>query len=177
MLHPLSGSITGTGRTGYTALFIFRFTVFVLCWFSEGEQTLITVIFKSLFHNAVLLVVRNSPCRHLAFAYASARCRGVLPSTNCFQQFVIQSSCHPIVSELTSTVICLVCAWLIAFAQIKNRLPFRTSGSISNISCDQSVHSRVCANTPGSRYPLDPALKRHTLLSHSALSAAGIMVP
>ena len=89
----------------------------------------------------------------------------------------IQSSCHPIVSELTQAVICLVCAWLIAFAQIKNRLPFRTSGRISNISCDQSVYSRVCTNTPGSRYPLDPALKRHTLLSLSAFSAAGIMVP
>ena len=95
---------------------------------------------------------------------------------------LLSAVCDPIqlpsdVCELTSDGSCLVCAWLIAFAQIKNRLPFRTSGSISNISCDQSVHSRVCANTPGSRYPLDPALKRHTLLSLSAFSAAGIMVP
>ena len=63
------------------------------------------------------------------------------------------------------------------FAQIKNRLSFRTSGSIVSICCDRSVHSRACTNTPGSRYPLDPASKRHTLLSHSAFSAAGIMVP
>ena len=168
MLHPLSGSITGTGRAGYTALFIFFFTVYVLCWFSEGEQTLITVIFKSLFHNAVLLVVRNSPCRHLAYAYASARCRGVrrirpkISPSDCERAHISCSYFRPCMAH--------------CYAQ-KNRLPFRTSGGISNISCDQSVHSRVCANTPGSRYPLDPALKRHTLLSHSALSAAGIMVP
>ena len=58
----------------------------------------------------------------------------------------------------------------------KNRLSFRTSGSLNSINCLQSVHSRMRANTPGSRCPLGPALKRHTLISHSALSAAGIII-
>jgi hypothetical protein len=58
MLHPLSGSITGTGKAGYAALFNF-FTVYVLRRFPCGEQALITVIFKNLFHNAALHFPEN----------------------------------------------------------------------------------------------------------------------
>ena len=57
-LHPLSGSITGTGKAGYAALFNF-FTVYVLRRFPCGEQALITVIFKNLFHNAALHFPEN----------------------------------------------------------------------------------------------------------------------
>ena len=56
MLHPLSGSITGTGRAGYAALFNFIFTVCVLCTFPRRAQAIITVGLKKFFHNAVLLV-------------------------------------------------------------------------------------------------------------------------
>ncbi len=127
------------------------------------------MLFKNLFHNAALLCPVN---RHASISLPLTLQLDVAAFAVC-----IQSAIRPVESELSLAVCHPVCAWLIAFAQIKNRLPFRTSGSISNISCDQSVHSRVCADTPGSRYPLDPALKRHTLLSHSAFSAAGIMVP
>jgi hypothetical protein len=59
MLHPLSGSITGTGRAGYTALFTFIFPVSVLLYFRWQEQIFITVIFKTLFHNAALHFPKN----------------------------------------------------------------------------------------------------------------------
>ena len=42
---------------------------------------------------------------------------------------------------------------------------------------DRSGYSGMCMNTPGPGFPLDPALARHDLLNHSALSAEGRMVP
>ena len=106
MLHPLSGSITGTGRAGYTALFTFIFPVSVLLYFRWQEQIFITVIFKTLFHNAAL---HFPVIRHAAISLPLTLQLDVAAFAVC-----IQSSCHPIVSELTSAVICLVCAWLIA---------------------------------------------------------------
>ena len=88
----------------------------------------------------------------------------------------IQSAIRPVESMLSLSVWHPVCARLIANAQ-KNRLSFRTSGRINSTNCNQSVHSRLRLNTSGSRYPLGPALKRHILLSLSAFSAAGIIVP
>ena len=60
---------------------------------------------------------------------------------------------------------------------IKNRLSFRTSGSLSKVNCNLSDYPSMRLDAPGPRYPLDPAILRHVLLSLSALSAEGRIIP
>ena len=207
MLHPLSGSITGTGRAGYAALFNFIFTVRVLYCFLRREQALLTVGLKNLSHNAVLLfmicfcfdvaafaVYGQSAIRPVESKLSPAVCHPVrawLPYLAIRHagishplRFCSMSRRSPYTSSLPfvrlrasshrPSVILSVHGSLLT--RKKNRLSFRTSGSLNSINCSQSVHSRMRANTPGSRCPLGPALKRHTLISHSALSAAGIII-
>ena len=40
-----------------------------------------------------------------------------------------------------------------------------------------SVHSSMCTEALGPRFPLNPALLKHALLNRSALSAEGIIIP
>ena len=101
MLHPLSGSITGTGRAGYAALFNFIFTVRVLYCFLRREQALLTVGLKNLSHNAVLLFM-------ICFCFDVAA----------FAVYV-QSAIRPVESKLSPAVCHPVRAWLIANAQKK----------------------------------------------------------
>ena len=97
MLHPLSGSITGTGRAGYAALFNFIFTVRVLYCFLRREQALLTVGLKNLSHNAVLLFM-------ICFCFDVAA----------FAVYV-QSAIRPVESKLSPAVSIFVRAWLSIF--------------------------------------------------------------
>ena len=58
----------------------------------------------------------------------------------------------------------------------KCRLSPRTSGILSINHCNQSGYCRARGEAPGPRHPLDPVLKRHTLISHSAFLTEGIVV-
>ena len=98
MLHPLSGSITGTGRAGYAALFNFIFTVRVLYSFLRREQALLTVGLKNLSHNAVLLFM-------ICFCFDVAA----------FAVYV-QSAIRPVESKLSPAIYHPVRAWLSIFS-------------------------------------------------------------
>jgi len=60
--------------------------------------------------------------------------------------------------------------------QMKSRLSFRTSGSLSTDHCDSSGYPAARAQAPGPRHPLDPVILRHTQISPSACLAVGIIV-
>ena len=61
--------------------------------------------------------------------------------------------------------------------QMKSRLSYRTSGSLSINHCDLSGHPMAHVEPSGPRHPLDPVLLRHTQINHSAFLAVGIIVP
>ena len=61
--------------------------------------------------------------------------------------------------------------------QMKSRLSYRTSGSLSINHCDLSGHPMAHGEAHGPRHPLDPVLLRHTQINHSAFLAVGIIVP
>ena len=109
MLHPLSGSITGTGRAGYAALFNFIFTVRVLYCFLRREQALLTVGLKNLSHNAVLLFM-------ICFCFDVAA----------FAVYV-QSAIRPVESKLSPAVSIFVRAWLSASVSMSRRSPYMSS--------------------------------------------------
>ena len=66
--------------------------------------------------------------------------------------------------------------YLLFFQNIKSRLSFRTSGSLSVNLCILSGYSMAPGEPSGPRHPLDPVLLRHTQISHSAFLAIGIIV-